>query len=529
MKVQIERMGYSQDGIAHSPEGKTIFIPQTVVGDLVDIELIEDKAHFSRAKLKEVLEPSSFRVTLNCSPEEHSSVAPWAHIAYDAQLRFKQDAVRDAFIRIGKFDSELIDSCLKTIIASPKEWAYRNKFELNVQADTKGLKLGVHELGNNTFLPLSSCSLIPKQIEKLPKALSGALNFALKDPSQYPERVGIRYSERSKDLEIALWTSPGPFDRKVVSKVISDATKASSIVRVLLKGPAKSRKVSGVEVLKGKGFWKEKLLDYQMQISAPSFFQVNTKAADKLVQTVLDYLKPQVDDTIFDLYSGAGTFSVPLAQASDNVIAIESYGPAVRDLRRNAEINQVFIEDIGGDAARELPSIGQAHKIIVDPPRAGLAESVVKDLDSTGAKQIVYVSCNPSTLARDIRRLVDLGNYNVEAIQPLDLFPQSYHVETVALLSKLNTEHHLDIEIGEDELSEIDFSKDATYGEIKKYVLDKYGLKVSSLYIAQIKRKHGLIERENYNFSKKENQRVPNCPEEKEKAIEDALEHFGMI
>lgn len=103
------------------------------------------------------------------------------------------------------------------------------------------------------------------------------------------------------------------------------------------------------------------------------------------------------------------------------------------------------------------------------------------------------------------------------------------HVETVALLSKLNTEHHLDIEIGEDELSEIDFSKDATYGEIKKYVLDKYGLKVSSLYIAQIKRKHGLIERENYNFTKKENQRVPNCPEEKEKAIEDALEHFGMI
>ena len=128
-----------------------------------------------------------------------------------------------------------------------------------------------------------------------------------------------------------------------------------------------------------------------------------------------------------------------------------------------------------------------------------------------------------------IRILIKDGSYKVDKVEIVDMFPLSSHIETVALLSKLNTEHHLDIEIGEDELSEIDFSKDATYGEIKKYVLNKYGLKVSSLYIAQIKRKHGLIERENYNFSKKENQRVPNCPEEKEKAIEDALEHFGMI
>ena len=153
---------------------------------------------------------------------------------------------------------------------------------------------------------------------------------------------------------------------------------------------------------------------------------------------------------------------------------------------------------------------------------------MIKTNANAGIDKIVYISCNPQTLARDIKRFMDRG-YKLKKIKAVDMFPQTMHVETVALLYKLNTEHHLDIEIGDDELSEIDFSKDATYGEIKKYVLDKYGLKVSSLYIAQIKRKHGLIERENYNFSKKENQRVPNCPEEKEKAIEDALEHFGMI
>ena len=166
--------------------------------------------------------------------------------------------------------------------------------------------------------------------------------------------------------------------------------------------------------------------------------------------------------------------------------------------------------------------------VTVDPPRAGLDKEIIKTLAKTKIKNIIYISCNPQTLARDIKRFMDRG-YELREIKAVDMFPQTMHVETVALLYKLNTEHHLDIEIGEDELSEIDFSKDATYGEIKKYVLDKYGLKVSSLYIAQIKRKHGLIERENYNFSKKENQRVPNCPEEKEKAIEDALEHFGMI
>lgn len=164
----------------------------------------------------------------------------------------------------------------------------------------------------------------------------------------------------------------------------------------------------------------------------------------------------------------------------------------------------------------------------MDPVRAGCAENVLKAAAAMNPKRIVYVSCNPATFTRDAAILKQEG-YKIRKVQPVDMFPQTMHVETVALLSKLNTEHHLDIEIGEDELSEIDFSKDATYGEIKKYVLDKYGLKVSSLYIAQIKRKHGLIERENYNFSKKENQRVPNCPEEKEKAIEDALEHFGMI
>ena len=166
--------------------------------------------------------------------------------------------------------------------------------------------------------------------------------------------------------------------------------------------------------------------------------------------------------------------------------------------------------------------------IIVDPPRDGINQKALEKIISCGAKTMVYISCNPKTQKRDVQILLQNG-YELKTLKIFNQFPRTVHVETVALLYKQNTERHLDLEIGEDELSEIDFSKDATYGEIKKFVLDKYGLKVSSLYIVQVKRKHGLIERENYNISKKENQRVPNFPGEKEKAIEDALEYFGMI
>ncbi|HGD3428137.1 TPA: 23S rRNA (uracil-5-)-methyltransferase RumA, partial [Streptococcus agalactiae] len=215
------------------------------------------------------------------------------------------------------------------------------------------------------------------------------------------------------------------------------------------------------------------------------------------------------------------------------VYGVEVVEKAVSDAKENATrngiTNSTYVADSAENAmAKWLKEGIKPTVIMVDPPRKGLTESFVYSAAQTKADKITYISCNSATMARDIKLFEELG-YHLVKIQPVDLFPMTHHVETVALLSKLNTEHHLDIEIGEDELSEIDFSKDATYREIKKYVLDKYGLKVSSLYIAQIKRKHGLIERENYNFSKKENQRVPNCPEEKEKAIEDALEHFGMI
>jgi 23S rRNA (uracil1939-C5)-methyltransferase len=250
------------------------------------------------------------------------------------------------------------------------------------------------------------------------------------------ERVGIRASRRTKDVEIALWTKPGPFPRARVAKVLADACKPTSVVRVLTKGTAKARKVTGVEVLSGKGFWRERIAGETMLLSAPSFFQVNTQGAERLVDLVLELADPKETDEAFDLYSGAGTFTLPLARHCDWVSAVEASGPAIRDLRRNLESAGFDnAEPIGGDAGREFPDT-EADIIVVDPPRAGLAPDVVDKLSKQPARTIVYVSCDPATLARDIARFEKIGTYRAEAIHPVDLFPQTYHVESVVKLTR---------------------------------------------------------------------------------------------
>ena len=174
-----------------------------------------------------------------------------------------------------------------------------------------------------------------------------------------------------------------------------------------------------------------------MQLSAPSFFQVNTKGAEKLVELVLSGLDVQPDDEAMDLYCGAGTFTLSLAKRAGFVSAVEAYGPAVRDLRRNLELARLDnVDAVGGDAGREFPDT-DADVIIVDPPRAGLAPEVVKRLSEQSARAIAYVSCDPATLARDLRRFVDAGTFRPVSIIPVDLFPQTFHVENVVLLSKI--------------------------------------------------------------------------------------------
>ena len=252
-----------------------------------------------------------------------------------------------------------------------------------------------------------------------------------------------------------------------------------------------------------------------------------------LYRTALDYAGLAGKETVVDAYCGTGTIGIFASRNAARVIGVENNRDAVRDAISNAKANRAdnvrFYTADASDFLQGMARAGEhADVIILDPPRAGSDERFLAAVTAVGPERVVYVSCNPETLARDLGYLTRHG-YRVTRIQPVDMFPHTEHIETVVLLSKLKVDHHIEIELKMDELDLTAAESKATYDEIKAYVLNKYGLKVSQLYIAQIKRKCGIIERKNYNVSKKEDAKVPQCPPEKEAAIMDALKHFQMI
>ena len=437
LTLHVERMSYGPDAIAHTSEGKTVFISGGAVpGDTVSVQITEDSDRFSRGQLVKVLEASAFR-----EPSPNPFVAltgatPWGNIIYEQQLVEKRNGVISALERIGHFSPDDVSELVKDIVSPGEPWGYRNKIELAFKRNGNKTLVGMYAPNGQDIVRIKDCPLLDKNNQKAVGAVSGALSYLSGSHELDIERIGIRVSRRTKELEVALWTAPSGFPRAQIARVLGDAVKATSIVRVMTKGPSKARRVVGVERLSGSGSWSEIIDGQKMQLSAPSFFQVNTKGAEKLVELVLSGLDVQPDDEAMDLYCGAGTFTLPLAKRVGFVSAVEAYGPAVRDLRRNLELAKLDnVDAVGGDAGREFPDT-DADVIIVDPPRAGLAPEVVKRLSEQSARAIAYVSCDPATLARDLKRFVEIGTYKPVSVTPVDLFPQTFHVETVCLMSK---------------------------------------------------------------------------------------------
>lgn len=431
--ITIERMAYGPEGIGHLENGKTVFVEGAVTGDTVAVELTEDKPRFARGRAVEVLEPSPQRAAVPCPAG--CGGCPWAPLAYEAQLAAKRDAVISALVRTAKLPAERAEDLVAACVPSKRQWGYRNKLELACGTDAAGrLVLGMRAAGTDQLVPLESCPLAHRNIEGAPKALRGALRYLSGADDLGIFRVGVRGSLRTRDVEIALWTTPGAFPRAAAAKTLGSALKNTSLVRVVAE-PGRARKVKKVEALAGKGCWEEELAEERFLISAPSFFQVNTAQAEKLIDLVLEGLQVEEGDYVADLYSGAGTFSLPLAAAGAEVVAVESAGSSVRDLRRNAERAGVDIEVVGGDAARELPELGELDALVVDPPRAGLAPGVVDSIAAAAPRRVAYVSCDPQTWARDVA-LFEAAGYRLVRATPVDLFPQTYHVEVVSIFER---------------------------------------------------------------------------------------------
>lgn len=434
--VRIERFGSGADSVAHLADGTTLFVPLAAPGDTALVALDERKPRYARGHVVEILEPSAERVTPACPHFGTCGGCDRQHVSAGAQDHAKRQTLVDALARIGHLDNA--DGLVGDLVTTKHRFGYRNKIELTARRIGKRLALGYLERGSDRLVEIDRCELLPKRYAGAPRSLAGALRYALGEDDFGLERVALRVATNTGDVEIALYTIPGSFPRARVAKVLVDAIPGvTSVVRVLMKGDAASRKVSGVETLYGGGRWREKVGEFEYQVSAPSFFQVNTRVASKMVEQVIGALAPDEGELVLDLYAGAGTFTLPLADRGADVIAVESYGPAVRDLRANLDNAGLWADVVGGDAAREIERYAEATAGVVDPPRAGLAPEVVTSLIGAKLRTLVYVSCDPATLARDLALLSE-GGYTLEHVTPYDMFPQTAHVETVAVLGRPN-------------------------------------------------------------------------------------------
>ena len=456
-------------------------------------------------------------------------------MSYGAELKLKSDAVRDAFSRIGGLDVEL-----KPIIGADSPDGYRNKAQYPVGRENGKLKIGFYSRRSHRIVDCRACRLAPPEFEKILGTVADWIekyNISVYDETSRSGAVRHIYLRKAFATgEIMLCLVSAQENLPHTDKLIESLKDEKAIKSVLINiNPDDTNAVLGEKCipLLGDGCITDILCEVKVRISPLSFYQVNRAQAEKLYKKAAEYAGAEKIKLLLDLYCGAGTIGLSMADKAEELIGIETVAPAIEDAKKNAAANGIenarFICADAGEAAEKLLGEGKRPEVIVlDPPRKGCSEQTIKAAAGMAPDRIVYVSCDPATLARDCAAFKELG-YEVEEATPVDLFPRTAHVETVCLLSKLNIKQHIEVEIKMDELDLTSAESKATYEEIKEYVFEHTGLKVSHLYIAQVKQKHGIIERENYNKPKSENARQPKCPPEKEAAIIDALRYFGMI
>ena len=537
IEVTIEDLSEEGTGIGKF-EGMTFFIKDAVIGDRVRAKIMKMKKNYGFARLMEVLTPSPDRVEPLCPVARQCGGCQIQAMSYEAQLAFKTRKVESNLKRIGKFEEIPMES----IIGMEDPFHYRNKaqFPFGKKRDGK-IITGFYAGRTHSIIENTSCHLGKEVNEEILEKILTWMNAFHVEP--YNEATGkglmrhslIRCGFRTGEIMVCLVINgrkiPGEEALVDSLKIIPGMTSISLNVN-----KEKTNVILGREVINlwGRPYIEDYIGEVKYQISPLSFFQVNPVQTERLYGKALEYAGLTGEETVWDLYCGIGTISLFLARKARKVYGVEIIPDAIEDARRNASLNGFTnTEFYVGKAEEVLPEKYEkegvrADVIVVDPPRKGCDETLLSTMVKMQPERIVYVSCDSATLARDLRYLCDNG-YELKRVCPADMFPQTVHVETVCLLSKLNVKHHIEVEITMDELDLTAAESKATYDEIKAYVLEKFGFKVSQLYIAQIKRKCGIIERKNYNQSKKEDAKVPKCPPEKEAAIMDALKHFQMI
>lgn len=535
--LEIEDCGIDGEGIGKA-DGFTVFVKDAVIGDTVTAKIIKAKKNYGYGRLMEVLKPSPYRVEPKCEFARQCGGCQLQALSYDQQLVFKTNKVKGHLERIGGFT----DIPMEPIIGMDELFHYRNKAQFPVGRNKEGkIVTGFYAGRTHNIIENRDCALgVAENKEVLDRVIAHMEKYGIEP---YNEATGkglvrhvlIRYGYFTKEVMVCLILNGNkiPKEEQLVKSLCEIPGMTSITINVNKKH---SNVILGEEIrlLWGQEYITDRIGDISYQISPLSFYQVNPMQTQKLYAKALEYADLHGEETVWDLYCGIGTISLFLAQKAKFVRGVEIVPAAIENAKENAKLNglentEFFVGKAEEVLPREYKKNGvYADVIVVDPPRKGCDETLLETMIEMNPERIVYVSCDSATLARDLKYLCERG-YELRKVCPVDQFGMTVHVETVVLLSKLKVDHHIEIELKMDELDLTAAESKATYDEIKAYVLNKYGLKVSQLYIAQIKRKCGIIERKNYNVSKKEDAKVPQCPPEKEAAIMDALKHFQMI
>lgn len=500
-----------------------------IKGQVVEIK----KAGHRKGKLINVLKSAPIETENNCEHLEVCGGCTYQKFSYENEIEYKRELLNKLYRDEGfDFDIEMVPS--------PVYKDYRNKMEYTFSDEYKDgpLALGLHM--KNRFYEVvntTDCNIVSQDFNTIRAFTRDYFDGVLK-PYHKMRHVGnlrhllIRKSTLGEIL-VNLVTTSEEFDYTPYFEELLKLELDGKIVGIIhTKNDALSDAIvpEFVEIYYGRDYINEEVLGLKFKVSLYSFFQTNTKSAEVLYSLAREMLGNMEDKVLLDLYCGTGTITQIMGQGTKEALGIEIVEEAVEAARENVKLNLMtnikFIADDVLNAVKDLEYVPDV--IVLDPPREGINPKAIDKIIDFSPEKFLYISCNPVTQARDLKRFVERG-YKIVQIKALDQFPRTSHVETVALLSKLDVDKHIDVEIKLDELDLTSAESKATYAQIKEYILEKFDLKVSTLYIAQIKKKCGIELRENYNKSKKEKQVIPQCTPEKEEAIMDALKHFKMI
>ena len=536
VEVEIVDLTHEGAGVA-KVDGFVFFVDNALPGEVIKMRVLKLKKNIGFGKVEEYVTLSPNRNQDIDATYLRSGIADFGHMTYEEQLKFKRKQVVDNLYKTaGISDVEVAET-----LGMETPYAYRNKAQVPVRRVKGQLETGFYRKNSHDLIPIEDFLIQDKEIDKLIVFVRDLLRRYDLKPYDEKEQTGlirhlvVRRGHYSGQMMLVFVTTRPKVFRidQVIAKITDAFPNVVSIIQNI--NDKNTNAIFGKEfrTLYGQDTITDSMLGNDYEISAQSFYQVNTEMAEKLYQTAIDFSDLNSDSIVIDAYSGIGTIGLSFAKQVKEVYGVEVIETAVEDAKKNAERNGItnahYVADSAENAMAKWSKDGiKPDVIIVDPPRKGLTESFIKASVAMQPEKITYVSCNPATMARDIKLYQELG-YELKKVQPVDLFPQTHHVETVALLSKLDVDKHIDVEIKLDELDLTSAESKATYAQIKKYILEKFDLKVSTLYIAQIKKKCGIALREHYNKSKKEKQVIPQCTPEKEEAIMDALRHFKMI